>query len=267
MIIFRWDLKKMKKLLILLLIFNQFSIFADNLNNNMADNNNEDGGMYNYFYRSETLKSALQTYSQNNGLNIVFDETAPRSVLAQNVTGKFTVESGEKLLNILAKRYGFEWFIYSGTLNITSNTFVTKHIEISSDDMSMVKNSLKSLGLINKKFGYSELPAENRIIISGPKTYVDMLIKQIQQLNIAPSNQQFAVYRLKYANAIDQKVNFAGQQITIPGVATILQAILKGNQNTGANGANRLVNQVVEPMQNQIQQVLSKRDIDCHCNF
>lgn len=252
----------MKKLLILLLIFNQLNLFADDLTNSSSiEDNNDDGGMYNYFYRNETLKSALKTYSQNNGLNIVFDKNAPKNILAQNVTGKFTVESGEKLLNVLAKRYGFEWFIYSGTLNITSNKFINRNIEISSDDMPMVKNSLKSLGLINKKFGYSELPAENRIIISGPETYTNMLIEQIHQLNISPSNQQFAVYRLKYASAIDQRVNFAGQQINIPGVATILQAILSNNQNINASGANRLIDQVVEPMQNQIKQVLSKRDM------
>ena len=118
----------MKKLLILILIFNQISIFADNLTNTTPDDTNEDSGTYSYFYRNESLRSALQTYAQNNGLNIVFDETAPRHVLTQNVSGKFTVESGEKLLNVLAKRYGFEWFIYSGTLNITSNKFISKSI-------------------------------------------------------------------------------------------------------------------------------------------
>ena len=210
---------KQKAILCLLLL--GMSVYGDEIVDNGL--NKTTSGRYNYYYDGQTLRNSLELLAKNNGLTIKFASDAMSHVLNKPVNGRFVVVNNEELLNSLARQYGFEWFVYSGGLYITSTMRVSQSIKIAPENMSMVKFNLQQLGLFNDKFGYAQLPAANKITISGPQLYVDMLTQQINNLHIAPSSQQFAFYRLKYASATDTLLNFNNQQITIPGVVTILQ--------------------------------------------
>ena len=208
-------------------------------------------GKYSYYYHGESIKQALIMYAKHAPLQINFSQSLSADILKKTVSGQFSSPDNTGLLNTLSKEYGFEWFIYSGTLYITSIKSTSKSIEVAPEDMPMVKSNLKELGLYNQKFGYSELPAENRIIISGPEQYTNMMIEQIKSLNIAPTSEQFAVYPLKYANSDDMQLTFNAQQITIPGVATILQTVLNGNSQGANNSKNHVAADTVNPTKNQ----------------
>ena len=244
---------KQKAILGLLLL--GMNVYGDGIVDNVF--NKTTNGRYNYYYDGEILRNSLELFAKNNGLTIKFASDTMSYTLNKPVSGRFVVVNNEQLLNSLAKQYGFEWFIYSGGLYITSTQIISQSIKIATENMGMVKFNLQQLGLFNAKFGYAELPAANKITISGPQLYVNMIIDQINSLHIAPSSQQFAFYRLKYASATDTLLNFNNQQIIIPGVVTILQGMLQGSQ-TGS--ASALVSQVAEPVKNQANQILAKRD-------
>lgn len=212
--------------------------------------NQQQSGQYNYFFNGKSLQAALTEFAKNNGLAINISKSVSPTVLAQKVNGRFTVNQIEDLLNKLSKQYGFNWFFYSGTLYITSNQNVTVKIEVAPQDMEGIRNNLVQMGLYDSRFGYSEMPAEDKVLVTGPREYTDLLMAQINKLNISPVNQQFAVYRLKYANAADMQFNFNNQQIIIPGVATILRGLLQNNQVNSGSGANQISNQVSEMMKN-----------------
>ncbi|MBP9742308.1 MAG: hypothetical protein KBD37_03020 [Burkholderiales bacterium] len=243
----------MKKILLSLLLCN-YAVFADpnqgfiipTVNNAPAASS----GQYNYFFNGKNLKVTLSEFAKNNGLSISFAPDLPLSILNQRIDGRFMVTQIDDLLNKLAKQYGFNWFIYSGTLYITSTTNVTTKLDVAPQDMDGIRDNLTQMGLYVNRFGYSEMPAEDRILITGPREYVKLVSEQISMLNITPANQQFAVYRLKYANAVDMQFTFNNQQIIIPGVATILKGLLQNNQ-VNSGGANRVSNQVAEAIKNQ----------------
>lgn len=193
------------------------------INPSFADNN---ATKDTYFYNGQSLNAVLTNYAKNNNLQINF--TSQLRNLTQPINGKFSLNANENILDILARQYGFNWFSYSGTLYITSNKSINKTLEVAPDEINGIKNTLDSMGLLNPKFGFSAIRSDNKIILSGPKEYVDLLINQIKNLNIAPSNEQFAVYRLKYAKVTDTSLNFNNQNIVIPGVATILQRLISG---------------------------------------
>lgn len=212
---------------------------------------------YNYFFRGESVRQILQKFAQDNGIRIEISPRINSKNMNHSVSGRFTSSQENGILDILGRQYGFNWFIFSGNLYIVDNQRYTKSIEVTAQDMPSIKGNLQQLGLLNAKFGYAELPYENKVIISGPKEYVELVAQQIKELDIPPNAQQFAIYHLKYASATDVTINLSGQQLVIPGVATILQAILQGNRS-GVSSVNRLVNQTIEPIQNQINQVLSQ---------
>lgn len=232
-----------KKTLILLLVIYSQGVIAEPIMTTSA-------GQYNYFFNGKSLRSALQDVAQNNGLEITFSPLIASNILMQKINGRFSALQMEDMLTKLGKQYGFNWFIYSGKLYITSSSNITSKIEVAPQDMGSIRINLNQMGLYDGRFGYSELPAEDRLLITGPKEYVDLITQQIRSLNISPVNQQFAVYRLKYANVADMQFVFNNQQIIIPGIASILRGLLQNSQTSAKSGANRLNSQVTELLKN-----------------
>jgi|GEM_PF-2207424 len=240
--------------------FNAFAINPGAIASASAGNASEPK-LYNYFFHGENLKIALSTYAKNSGLKIQFADVQVNT-LNKVVTGQINVTRESELLDVLAKRFGFNWFIYSGILYISSKEQVSKEVKVIPENMPSVKASLQQDELLNIKFGYAEIPSQNTIVISGPRAYVDLVVRRIGELHVLPSSQQFAIYRLKYVSAVDIQLNFNNQQITIPGVATILQSLLQGKQNSITNiGNNPLSNKIIEPIKNQLnQEAISKQN-------
>lgn len=205
---------------------------------------------YNYFFHGEDLQTALNHYAQGVGLELYVSHDI-NMILTKHVSGQISVAKPDDILDVLASRYGFSWFIYSDKLYISSKSKNSVAKKVQAEDMPSVRTLLSQDGLLASKFGYLEIPSQNSIIISGPQTYVDLVSKKIDQLKLSPVSQQFAVYRLKYASANDVMLNFNNQQITIPGVATILQSLLQGGQNPSSLiGSSGLSAQVAEPVPN-----------------
>jgi type III secretion protein C len=246
--------------LILSLLFLSNVAYSINIGNNVTLNQRS-SEHYNYYFNGETLREALIKFARANGMSTLFSANLSSSRLKQRVSGHFMVQNNPQLLDLLAQRYGFEWFIYSGVIYFTPVQHISLALNVAQENMESLKINLQQLGLLNPKFGYAELPAENKITISGPRLYVELLARQIKNLKISPVAQQFAVYHLKYANATDVQFSFNNQQVTIPGMATILQGLLQGRQNSSA-GANYLIQQIAEPVKNQINQELNKTKTD-----
>jgi len=237
---------KVKPLLATALLFMVVG-FADeipNLTQPALNNNPLTKGQFVYYYRGETLRQALVIFAKSNGLAINFSTGTEAGLFNKAVIGRFMVTDNNSLLNMLASKYNFNWFIYSGTLYLASTQVVNKSVNVSSDAFKMIKSNLQQIGLLNEKFGYSEIPSENKIVISGPKVYVDLVAAQINSLKVSPDKQQYAVYRLKYANAVDTQLSFNNQTITIPGVVTILQNL--ANAKTGTGGLVTNVSELIK---------------------
>ncbi|MFN8770320.1 MAG: secretin N-terminal domain-containing protein [Neisseriaceae bacterium] len=248
----------MKKLLIILLV--QYSIvFADNVtqpNNTTSTtstdktNTNSYSGNYNYFFRQESLKSVLSKFAKSNGVRVVFSSTLGQVKLNSLVSGRFSGNRTEDLLNTLANQYGFAWFFYSGTLYITSLAQTTVTIPVSSTEMPMIRDNLMQLGLLSRQFGYTELSTENKIVITGPREYINLIKKQIGGLNVAPRDQQFAIFHLKYASATDTNLSYNNQQIVIPGVATVLRQLLRAGGSSSGLLRSPIKGNVITPLNN-----------------
>ncbi len=238
-----------RKLLILIMLFT-FAC-AEELPQAIAVKQHND---YVYYYHGDSLKSALLLFAKSNNLKVEFSDDLAIQALKKPVSGRFAVASKEQLLNTLGSQYGFNWFYYSGTLYVCSTQYVNRSINVNATDLPAIKRSLKEVGLYSSQFGYTEIANENRVIVNGPRAYTDLVAKYISQLGVSTSAQQFAVYRLKYANAADIQLSFNGQPIVIPGIATILQSLLNTGQMP-AGSSNIISPQVAEPIKNQLSQL------------
>lgn len=207
-------------------------------------------GVHSYFFNGRSLKTSLEEIARNNGLSIQFTDKLSPTILKQGINGQFSVAEVKDLLTQLGSHYGFNWFIYSGRIYITSNSEVSEKISADASDFVAIHNNLRQMGLLDERFGYAEMPQNDNLVVTGPAEYVQLIKEQVTGLNVLPVNQQFAVFRLKYASATDLQYTFNNQPITIPGVATVLQNLFKGT-NGAKNGSGRVSPQVTEQLSNK----------------
>ena len=247
-------MKLIRVLLILLCFLSSAAIFGaeDITGNPLAPDKpipNGRAGQYIFFFHGESLGSALEMFAKNNGLKLYISPIIARGVLQNKIVGKFTASDLNMFLTLLARQYGFAWFIYSDTLYITAHVNRSISIDIPEGNMSDVRRYLQNLGLLVDRFGYTELHDQNKVVVSGPPAYLDLVKNKIAELDIHTSNKEFAVFRLKYANAVDTTLTFNNQTITIPGVASLLQTLL----GTRSSQKSNVSSNVQEVMKNRAE--------------
>ncbi|WP_159551497.1 hypothetical protein [Billgrantia tianxiuensis] len=83
------------------------------------------------------------------------------------------------------------------------------------------------MGLLDTRFGWGELPDEGTVIVSGPRRYLDYISALSERRRKGEDKLEIMVFPLRYALADDRTINYRGQSIVVPGVATILSALLE----------------------------------------
>ena len=223
--------------------------------------NENNANSYYYYFDSDTLRTALIRIAKSFDVKIHFSDEIPDDTLNQMLSGRFRVSSPEELFNKFGDNFAITWFYYDGILYITSNNFVTKNLYVAPDLLANFKNVLANDGIIDDRFSWTEVPSEGMVVVSGPRDYISILEKKMKKLHISPIDQQFALFHLKYASAVDTTIQLSNQQLVIPGVATILKTLLQGGQSDSSIGASsKLLKQVVEPLKNNLKGLLPKTD-------
>jgi type III secretion system YscC/HrcC family outer membrane pore protein len=205
-------------------------------------------GNYKYLFKDTPIKEILNKYCVSKGYTLNIASTLSNdSQLNQRVTLNVTFANENMLLTFLSQKYGFLWFVYNNKLYIDSNHVSVYKVTMDHENFPILRSYLSNIGLLQTKFNYIENAQSNELIFTGPSSYLSLITDVVTQLNIKPYYEKIQVYKLKYANAVDlqltlsaaQNINLAGvageqQQITVPpvtvpGVATILTAILHPN--------------------------------------
>lgn len=192
---------------------------------------------FSYFADKQELHKVLESFAQTFGLEL----QASVAVLAKKdvVTGRLTSASPSEFLNQLSSSYGLQWFYYGGTLYVSRNfETATRSVAASGISLQNFRKALTDLGVVEPKFGWGEVPDRGVAMVSGPPAYVDLVVWAVATLPLPQQDQQFKVFKLKYASVNDRVISYRDQQITTPGVAAILRALVSPDANrSGMNNA------------------------------
>ncbi|WP_017453246.1 type III secretion system outer membrane ring subunit SctC [Herbaspirillum rubrisubalbicans] len=184
-----------------------------------------------------TLNGVLEDFSRTYGVRLSMSGEGERLV-----KGRLKADNGIEFLNRLGATYKFRWFVYNNTLYVASASDNTsERLEVGEDAVQDAKAALVGLGLYDERFGWGELPDEGVVIISGPRSYVDLarnVLLPASEKKPARKGRQIMMFRLKYATAMDRVITSRGKTETIPGIKTILSNLLfgpsSGEKLTGA---------------------------------
>ena len=94
---------------------------------------------------------------------------------------------------------------------------------------------LRAAGMISPQLPVETLSEQNLLSVSGPPLYVEQLREAMAAFEAAQGGRTvMRVFPLRYAWAEDMSVNSMDAVITIPGVASILRAMVSGTPLTGS---------------------------------
>lgn len=212
---------------------------------------------FTYIADKQDLPEVLASFCRNFGLEL----QASAAVMSRTdrVNGKYTTASPTEFLNQLSSAYGLQWFYYGGTLYVSRNfETATRAIAPAGISLPEFRRALTDLGIVEPKFGWGELPERGVAMVSGPPSYVDLVVWAVATLPLPQPQQQMRVFRLKHAAVNDRVISYRDQQITTAGVATILRNLVTGQSGTsGTSLANTpQLSNLVTPLRNA--QVLSE---------
>lgn len=191
---------------------------------------------YAYDARQTELGTALADFAKEFGLGL---DMTP---IAGKLDGRIRADNPEAFLERLGQEYHFQWFVYNDTLYISpSSEHTSARIEVSSDAVDDLQTALTDVGLLDKRFGWGALPDEGVVLVRGPAKYVEFVrdySKKVEPPEKA-DKQDVVVLPLRYANAADRTIHYRDQELTVAGVASILQDLLesraRGNDISSVN--------------------------------
>ncbi|WBU49380.1 hypothetical protein PF050_00150 [Kosakonia pseudosacchari] len=182
-------------------------------------------GEFSYQNTPAPLNKVLEDFAHAFSLRLVID-----SKIAAEVKNKLRATTAQQFLERLALEYNLQWFVFEDKLYVSSKTDQQSlKIKVSDESIDSLKKALTDIGLLDKRFGWGELPESAEILVSGPTEYVN-LIKMFAEQPDTSKNKEGAFetmfFPLRFAEAADIRVEYQNEQITIPGVGTILSQLL-----------------------------------------
>lgn len=178
-----------------------------------------------YAYEAEhkPVREVLEDFAQTFGTQLQIE-----GLLEGSVNGKIRANTPQSLLDRLGVEHRFQWYLYNNTLYIsTLDQQQSARLEVSSESISDLKQALTDIGLLESRFGWGELPEDGVVLVSGPRGYIEKIKQFSSQRKSADEKQSVLTYPLKFANAADRVIDYRGEKITIPGVATMLRGLLE----------------------------------------
>ena len=200
---------------------------------------------YSYYADNTSMAQVLGDFASSFSLSL---ELSPQ--VTGKVQGKFNSASPTEFIDRLAGVYGLTWFTHAGTLHVGRTTEVTtRSISAGGGNIATVRQALTSLGVLDTRFGWGELPEQGIALVSGPAPYVALIERTMAQLPMMAGGQQVAVFRLKHASVDDRTILYRDRQITTPGLAQVLRNLIGGQ--SGGSGVNNALISSVAPSQGQ----------------
>lgn len=180
---------------------------------------------YNYYAdKSMPLATVLREFASSFSLTL---DLSPQ--VSGHVNGRFQARNPTEFLNQLGGVYGFQWFTHAGTLFVSrSSEMSTASLTASGASIAAMRQALTSLGVLDPRFGWGELPEQGLALVSGPPAYVTLVKNTVASLPLVAGGQQVAVFKLKHASVDDRTMTYRDRQITTMGLAQVLRNLVSG---------------------------------------
>lgn len=184
---------------------------------------------YTHYADDEDLTSILTNFARSQGLGASFSPS-----VVGKVSGRFDAVPPDTFLSGMQAAFGVTWYRLGSTLYFynesdISRTFITPKV-MSADRLFQM---LRQSAVFSPQLPATLAPGGGMIVVTGPPAYLSQIMAAVTAFEEAQtSNFVMNVFPLKYAWAEDMTVSSMDKTVTIPGVASILRAMVTGSPNS-----------------------------------
>ncbi|EOU9294016.1 type III secretion system secretin MxiD [Escherichia coli] len=221
------------KSLTLLIVLLPLIVNANNIDSHLLEQND----IAKYVAQSDTVGSFFDRFSALLNYPIVVSKQAAK----KRISGEFDLSNPEEMLEKLTLLVGLIWYKDGNALYIyDSGELISKVILLENISLNYLIQYLKDANLYDHRYPIRGNISDKTFYISGPPALVELvantatlLDKQVSSIGTDKVN--FGVIKLKNTFVSDRTYNMRGEEIVIPGVATVVERLL----NNGKALSNR----------------------------
>ncbi len=185
-----------------------------------------------YVARNDSLNSFFEAMSTKLNKTVVVSKSASR----KKINGNFNFKDPEALLDRLASQLGVIWYSDGQTIYIYDAEEIRNSvISLQNISLSAFKSFLKEAGLYDSRYPLKGDEQNGIVYISGPPIFVSIVTKTAalidkQNNDIEMGRLKIGVFRLHNTFVNDRTYQLRDQNIVIPGIATVIEKLLAGEQ-------------------------------------
>jgi type III secretion protein C len=205
---------------------------------------------FSHYSEAEPLVNLLETFARSQGLRAAFTEN-----VKGEVSGDFKDLKPEYFLAGIYTAFGIEWYVLEDILHFyVKRDLGRRLIYLSAAKPSVMKKILVEANLLSVQLPCTFNDERRVIVFSGPSAYADGVAAAIKSYEDAYRNEQeVKVFFLKHAWAADTSIGSEKDKKVIPGVASILTAMvleadLESTQLAVGTGKGSAVRSTIPPM-------------------
>lgn len=187
-----------------------------------------------YVARNDSLNSFFEAMSTKLNKTVVVSKNASR----KKINGNFNFREPEALLDRLASQLGVIWYSDGQTIYIYDAEEIRNSvISLQNISLSAFNAFLKEAGLYDSRYPLRGDELSGIVYISGPPVFVDIVTKAAslidkQNNDIEMGRLKIGVFRLHNTFVNDRTYQLRDQNIVIPGIATVIEKLLTGEQQS-----------------------------------
>lgn len=189
-------------------------------------------GVYSHYSDAESLNSVLIDFARSQGLSAQIS-----SAVTGTVNGRFEEVDPKVFLSAMQAAFGVKYYRLGTTIYFYHENEETSAIyRPSSLEISKIRSLLNASHLVSEDLPL-KLNPQGLLVFTGPQTYVTALLQVSEEFDKREEQQVIMqVFKLKHAKAQDLQIDSMDKVVNIPGVASILKAMVSG----GATGGGAL---------------------------
>ncbi|WP_426811230.1 type III secretion system outer membrane ring subunit SctC [Pseudomonas sp. WOUb67] len=182
-----------------------------------------------YVARQEGLRTFFDALSASLGQPVILSKAAAR----RTISGEFSLVAPQQTLERIVRQMALIWYSDGQTLYVYEAS-EAKRAVISLNTITVQKLDafLRSSGLRDARYPLRH-DGLRTFYISGPPIYVDLVAQAAQFMDnqsasLQLGQQRIGVINLRNTFVADRKYELRDQSITVPGIATAIETLLKG---------------------------------------
>ena len=180
---------------------------------------------FTYYADQQDLPTVLMHFARSQGLG-----AAMSAGVSGKISGRFSDVPPDTFLKGMHAAFGVAWYRIGSTIHFfndaeTTRAFITPKVLTADRLFSMLQQS----SVFSPQLPPILAPDGSMLVVSGPPEYIDQVMSAVTAFEDAQTGTiVMRVFPLKYAWAEDISVNSMDKTVTVPGVASILRAMLNG---------------------------------------